>query len=218
VTAPDPHSAALTLAQWLSPAFPIGAFSYSHGLDYLASTGVVDDADSFLEWARQILQHGAGRNDTLLLAAAYRAGSDAALAEIDALAAALAASRERGVELEDQGRAFVDTVNAVWRLDLPPLTYPVAVGATAARCDLPIDLTARMYLHALATSITSAAMRLAPIGQIAGQSCILVLRSICDDVCAQALASDLDALGSSVFLGDIASMAHETQYSRMFRT
>jgi urease accessory protein len=218
LTDTDPHSAALTLAQWLSPAFPIGAFSYSHGLDYLASTGEVADDTAFLDWVRQVLRHGAGWNDTLLLAAAFRTNSADALAQIDARARALAPSRERLVEMTDQGRAFSDTVNAVWGTDLPPLAYPVAVGAAAARCDLPLELTARMYLHAFASALTSAAMRLAPIGQTAGQRCIRDLRPLCDDICAQALAADLDALGSCAFLADIASMAHETQYSRMFRT
>lgn len=207
----------LTLAQWFSPAFPIGAFSFSHGLEQLVDNGEISDVIQFRGWAEDILCHGAGRNDVLFIAAAYGADADQALREIDERARALAPSRERLLETAEQGRSFVQTINDVWGTDLPDLCYPVAVGAAARACGLPLTATASMYLHAFLSSLTSAAIRLVPLGQTEGQKCILDLRPLCDEL-ATNVDQPLDMLGSSTFAADIASMKHETQYSRMFRT
>ena len=210
--------AILTLAQWLSPSFPIGAFSYSHGLEWSVENGDVHDPDSLFAWLSAITEHGAGRNDLLLLAAAHRAQDAAELAEIDTLARALAPSKERLLETVQQGDAFVRTVNDVWSRDLPGLTLPVAVGAAAQAQRLPIDLTAQMFLQAFVSSLVSAAIRLIPIGQTDGQTCIAALAPLCRRTAERALQQSLDDLGASCFLSDIASMKHETQYSRLFRS
>ena len=215
---PDDTRAMMTLAQWFSPSFPVGAFSFSHGLEWLVETGEIDNAGHFLEWLEDILKHGAGRNDVLFLGAAWRAEDAAALAGIDELARAMAPSRERLLETVELGGSFLRTVNSVWACDLPELCYPVAVGAAARACDLPLELTARMYLHALASSLTSAAIRLVPLGQTEGQDCILRVTPLCERLCATELDQSLDSLGSSTFFSDIASMNHEIQYSRMFRS
>lgn len=207
----------LTLAQWFSPAFPIGAFSFSHGLEHLVDTGDITDVAQFREWVEYILRYGAGHNDTLLMSAAYRAETDAGLAAIDLRARALAPSGERLLETVEQGRSFARTLNGVWGTGLPDLCYPVAVGAAARACGLPLAATASMYLHALLSSLTSAAIRLVPLGQTAGQKCIFDLLPLCGELAGH-VDQPLEALGSSTFLADIASMKHETQYSRIFRT
>ena len=176
-----PAPSLLTLAQWFSPAFPIGAFSFSHGLEAMVQSGAVTEAAAFRGWIDTVLHHGAGRSDLILMAAAFRADSAAALQEVDAEAQALAASAERLTETEEQGRSFVRTINQVWDTELPPLCYPVAIGAAARACGLP----------------------LAPL---------------CETLSHSALEQPLDAIGNCAFLADIASMQHETQYSRMFRS
>jgi urease accessory protein len=210
--------AVLILAQWLSPAFPIGAFSYSHGLEWSVENGDVHDADTLCAWLSAVTKYGAGRNDLLLLAAAHRAQDAAELAEIDTLARALAPSKERLLETVQQGDAFVRTVSDVWLHDLPGLTLPVAVGAAAQAQRLPLDLTAQMFLQAFISSLVSAAIRLIPIGQTDGQKCIVALAPLCRRTAERALQQNLDDLGASCFLSDIASMKHETQYSRLFRS
>ncbi|MGV6847728.1 MAG: urease accessory protein UreF, partial [Marinibacterium sp.] len=104
----------LTLAQWLSPAYPVGGFAYSHGLEGLVAEGAVADAAGFRGWLEGVLRHGAGRSDAILLVAAYRAAAPPALADIDALARALAPSRERLMETDLQGAAFAEITDAVW--------------------------------------------------------------------------------------------------------
>lgn len=217
-TEPPLSRTMLTLAQWFSPAFPIGAFSFSHGLEWLVETGEVADGSGFRRWIDTILRHGAGRTDLILMASAWRAKTAAELQDIDAEARALAPSAERLVETVEQGASFVRTVNMVWATDLPPLCYPVAIGAAARACDLPLEPMARMYLHALVSNLTSAAIRLVPLGQTEGQAIILELAPVCEGLCASELDQPLDSIGSCAFLADIASMNHEVQYSRMFRS
>ena len=208
-------AALLTLAQWFSPAFPVGAFSFSHGLERLVSDGAVTSAAAVRGWLEVVLEQGAGRNDLLLLAEAWRGGD---LVEADALARALAPSAERLVETAEQGEAFVRTVNAVWGLDLPPLSMPVAVGAAARACALPLDAVARMYLQAMAANLVGAAVRIVPLGQTEGQVLLHGLAPLVERVAAAALEQPLESLGGAAFAADIASLRHETQYSRIFRS
>ncbi len=211
------EQALLTLAQWLSPAYPVGAFSYSHGLEWAIEAGQVQDADSFRDWLGDILRFGTGRNDAILLACAYRA-DPAALRDIDETARAFAASKERLLETNAQGAAFCRTTTAIWGDDLPDLTYPVAVGHAARRNNIPLRQTGAMYLHAFASNLTSAAIRLVPLGQTEGQSIVTALAPLCETLARDTETLELDDLGGSVFLADIAAMKHETQYTRLFRS
>jgi len=207
----------LTLTQWLSPAYPVGAFSYSHGLEWAVEAGHVTDAASFAEWLRDILEQGTGRNDTILMAAAYRSTPEA-LTKVDALACAFASSKERLLETQAQGAAFCKVTAAIWGHMPPALTYPVALGHAAATQGIPLDQTAVMYLHAFASNLCAAAMRLVPLGQTEGNQVLHQLAPICEAVVAAALPLTTDDLGGACVLAEIASMKHETQYTRLFRT
>lgn len=218
---PDPALTLLTLAQWLSPAFPVGGFSYSHGLEWAVEAGDVVDAAGFENWLGAILQQGAGRNDAILLAAAYGAPDQAAVRQIDTLSRALAPSRERLQESALLGAAFARTVSDIWHLpttDLTDLTYPVAVGRAARMQDLPLADSLLMYLHGFASNLTAAATRLIPLGQTEAQAALAALAPRCAQIAEQALTWTLDDLGGCTFMADIASMKHETQYSRLFQS
>mgnify|MGYP000134803885 CR=1 FL=1 len=208
----------LTLAQWFSPAFPVGGFHFSHGLEWEITQGAVFDADRLERWIGDMLCHGAGRNDAILLAAAWQAETKAALDEIDATARALAGTAERRRETEEMGAAFARITGALAGRDDAPLCYPVAVGRAARVSDLPQGLTARMYLQAVVGNLASVGMRLGPVGQTGGQQIIARLAPLCLQVAEDSAHGDLDQLGGAVFAGDIAAMRHETQYSRIFRT
>ncbi|OWU79234.1 urease accessory protein UreF [Phaeobacter sp. 22II1-1F12B] len=214
----DTPDVMLTLAQWFSPAFPIGAFSFSHGLESLVETGEIRSAEDVEAWLNSVLNYGAGRNDVILMAVSFRASSKDEIREIDALARALSPSKERLLETEVQGEAFIRTINEVWGSELPALCYPVAIGASARACGMPLRETACMYLHALTSSLVSAAIRVVPLGQTEGQSIVRRLAPLCDELGSGYIDESLEAIGSSSFIGDIASMTHEDQYSRMFRS
>lgn len=208
----------LTLAQWFSPAFPVGAFAYSHGLEWAIESGAVHDKSSAEAWIGQILEHGAGWNDALLLAASHRALDEAALRDVDAICRALAASKERLKETDLQGAAFCRAVSGLSAFDIRGLSYPVAIGWAARHEKLPLELTTQMYLQSVLSNLASVAMRLVPLGQSDGQGLIKNLTPFCIDIARRSLAGDLGALTSTAFLADIAAMKHETQYSRIFRT
>ena len=136
---PDPGSV-LKLSAWLSPAYPVGAYTYSHGLEWAISQGLVEDYKTALDWISDCLIHGAGRNDAILLAHAWRAvasGDRATLAELSELATALAPSAERVLETEAQGAAFADATRRAWGDGAcQNAPYPVAVGAAAGRAGI----------------------------------------------------------------------------------
>jgi urease accessory protein len=207
----------LTLAQWLSPAYPVGAFAYSHGLEWAAGSGAVTDAPTLRDWLADVLHHGAGRSDLLFLAAAHRADA-AEIPRIDVECRAFATSRERRLELDRQGTAFSATTAAVWGHDLPPLAYPVAVGRAAALQRLPLVPTAQLFLHAFLSNLVSAAQRLMPLGQTEAQRILRDLAPPCLDAAEAAANGTLEDLSATAFLGDIAAMRHETQATRIFRT
>ncbi|WP_254437981.1 urease accessory protein UreF [Ruegeria arenilitoris] len=208
----------LTLTQWLSPAYPVGGFAYSHGLEWSIESGAVANITNTSDWIRDVVQHGSGRNDCVFLAAAYRAGTSDTLVEIDRNARAFSASAERLMETRLLGEAFCSVTSDVWAVEMGNLTYPVAIGHAAAVRDLPLGLTAQMYLQAFMANLVACATRLVPLGQTDGQRLIRDLTPLCQRVANEAIETGLDDLGSTAFLSDIASMKHESQYSRMFRT
>ncbi|MFQ1699587.1 urease accessory protein UreF [Loktanella agnita] len=205
----------LTLTQWLSPSYPVGAFAWSHGLERAIQRGDVSDADSLSDWLHAVLTDGAGRNDAILLCVAHGAADIAPVAE---LAVALAPSRERRMETVQQGAAFAATTRAVWGLDLPDMAYPVAVGRAAGLMGLPVVPTAQVWLQAFASNLIQAAQRLMPLGQTKGQHVLAGLNPICTQIGEAAAQSGLDDLGAATFAVDIASMQHESQSPRLFRS
>lgn len=217
-TKPISPDALLTLAQWFSPAYPLGAFAYSHGLESVVQRGDVHDATSLECWLRGVLECGSGRNDAIFLSCAYRAGSVEELAELDALCLAMAPSQERLLESVQQGSAFAKTTSAIWSDELPDMALPVVVGRAAHLRDLPLSETLQFYLHAFISNLVLAGVRLIPLGQTEGQLCLSNLQASCRKLAAEAVDVTIGDLGSSAFAADIASMQHEIQYSRMFRS
>lgn len=208
----------LTLTQWFSPAYPVGGFAYSHGLEWAIEAGSVTNAVETGDWIADVVAHGAGRNDCILLAVGYLAETPEDLIEADQTARAFCASSERLMETRLLGEAFCGVTSQVWDLNGQNLTYPVAVGHAAKLCNLPLPLTAQMFLQAFMANLVACATRLVPLGQTEGQRLIRDMTPLCQSVASEALGADLNDLGSMAFLSDIASMKHETQYSRMFRT
>jgi len=238
MTGSDSQSALYRLLTFLSPAFPIGAFTYSHGLEQVIDAGGVSSAEELQSWLKDILTHGAGRCDAILMSQTYRtafAGSHEGVRDLAELGLALQPSKERHLETSAQGTAFVDTVTASWPPDsqntagavFSSLTngnsvaewpYPVALGLICAAHQLPEDASLIAFLHSFTANLISAAVRAVPLGQNEGQRELAALEPVISEIAADAMGAGLDDLGTSTFLADIASMAHETQYSRLFRS
>lgn len=208
----------LTLTQWLSPAYPVGSFAWSHGLEAAIHDGDVADAAALGDWIDSVLTHGAGRSDAILLAAAWRAGNGAALAEIAGLAAALSPTAARRAETLQQGAAFAATTRAVWRIDLPDMAWPVVVGRAAGLRGLPLTPVLQLWLQAVAANLVQVAQRLMPLGQTAGQRLLAQLAPRCIAAAALAEAADPDDIGGCALAIDIASARQEAMHVRLFRS
>ncbi len=228
---PAEQSAALfRLMTWLSPAFPVGAFSYSSGIEWAVEAGDVTDAASLRDWLDAMLQHGAGFCDAVLLSHAYRAterGDDAGLSAVAELAAAFVTSAERQLETLSQGRAFIEIARKAWDSDGlgravaacgEAIAYPVAVGLVSASHGVPLPATLHGFLHAVTSNWISAGARLIPLGQTDSQRVLAALEPAVIATGSRALAASLDDLGSATFRADLASLRHETQYTRLFRS
>jgi urease accessory protein len=223
---------AARLLTWLSPAFPVGAFSYSHGLEYAVEAGLVSDRATLVAWTEGIVRYGAGRLDGMLLLAAHRAaaGSDSSgLKEIAELASAMRGSAELALESTAQGTAFLKAIGAGWpRLAASPLlrvlsqttglSYPVVVGATAAVAGIAETPALQAYLTAFCGNLVSAALRLAPIGQSDGIAALAALEPTISHQVERLRAAPFETLGSASLMVDWCSMKHETQETRLFRS
>ncbi len=220
----------LPLFAWLSPSFPVGAYAYSHGLEWAVEAGDAVEEEAVSAWIADLMVHGFGRTDAILLAQAFeaaRAGDGPALDELNALAVAFAPSAELRLETCQQGRSFLEAVRAAWpapALDAlaPVLTeevaYPVAVGLACAAHSLPKAAALEAFLLALVQTLVSAALRLAPVGQTAGTRIVARLAPRMRALAGEVLTLTLDDIGSATFRADLGSMRHETQYTRLFRS
>jgi urease accessory protein len=218
------------LLLWLSPAFPVGAFAYSHGLEWAYEAGDVTDAASLAAWLGDLARFGAPQLDAALFAHAFRAAAAAdwpALEAVNELAAALAGSAERRLETTAQGAAFGVAARAAWdcgalaRLaarDGEPLAYPVVVAAAAAGCGMAMSRAAEAFVVGQFANLVSAATRLGIVGQTAGLKILAGILPELSTLARQASNTPLDDLGACALRSDIAAMRHETQYSRLFRS
>ena len=209
--------ALLTLAQWLSPAYPTGAFAWSHGLEAAVAERRVTDAAGLEGWVADLLAHGSGRTDAILLGEGFRA-EPAGLPDLDDLALALAASSERLAETREQGAAFAAVTRAVWGFDLPDMALPLAVGRSAALAGLPLKPVVQLHLQGLASAQVQAALRLMPLGQTAGQAVLHRLSSLCARVAEESLSLTTEDIGTCALGLDLAAMRHETLSPRIFRS
>jgi urease accessory protein len=208
----------LRLLTLLSPAFPVGAFGYSHGLETAIGAGMVTDAATLTDWIAGLIEHGGGWSDAVLFKAAWESARDAsALADLVELAGAMPPSLERRRETLGQGEAFLIAARAWGPAPLSgPVAYPVAVGAVCRQAAIPLEAALTAWLHAFAANLVSVAVRAIPIGQTDGVASIAGLEPVILATAARAARSALDDLGQSAILSDIAAMRHETLGVRLF--
>lgn len=232
-TATTTEGALYRLMAWLSPSFPVGAFSYSHALEAAVEERYVTDRATLKAWVGAIVEHGAGRSDAGLFCGAWRAVSaddDAAFVGIAELAAAWRGTSELALESAGPGAAFLSTVRAAWpELTIGPRadrlekagvapSYCVAVALAAALADIPLAPSLTAYLHAFTANLVSAGVRLIPLGQTDGQRVIAALAPRIAAAAEAALVRPPEDLGSAAPMVDLLSMRHEVQYTRLFRS
>ena len=220
----------LPLMIWLSPAFPVGAFAYSHGLEWAVENGDIHDLSSACVWMEDLMQHGSGRSDSVAVSLAYRLVKEnnaAGLQELCELVAAMQPGAERRLETLMQGQAFETAIKSSWsnesfvalsQCGISDLPYPVVFGLTCACHDVPLTEALRAFGLAFISNLVSALIRLGPLGQTAGQQVLARLLPLIENIAAAVEHADWDELGGSAFYSDLSSMRHETQYTRLFRS
>lgn len=212
---------------WLSPSFPIGSFAYSQGLETAVDQGCVHDNATLREWLSAVVRHGSVKNDLIVMSLVVRAESRSDIEELAELSAALQPSAERANEAVDQGRSFVAAYRAGWYdqetvqdifAELEQITFPVALAIAVRAHRLDLTATLEAYAIAFCNNLLSAAIRLSVIGQFDGQRLIANLVPTIRDVTHTAAHATADDLGSATYGADLASMLHETQTTRLFRS
>jgi urease accessory protein len=215
--------ALLRLMAWLSPAFPVGGFAYSHGLERAAHDGLVANGESLAGWLETLVEMGSAWNDAVLFTEAWRRAREGGdLDEVAALAEALAGSQERHTETMLQGAAFLKAA-AAWpnpvlgRLPAE-CAYSVAVGAVAGGNGIALQDALSAFLQAFFSNLVQASIRLGVVGQSGATALLAGFEPLALSTAARAARSTLDDLGGCAFISDIMAMKHETQYSRLFRS
>jgi len=216
------------LLAWLSPSYPVGAFAYSHGLEWAVETGQIHDQVTMRAWIDDLIRYGGGWSDAVLFANAHAADDDIdALIKLNDYALALAPSAERYLETSAQGTAFLKVTRDAWNCDLvdrakgalgQDVAYPMAVALAAAGHGIDRSASLHAFLHAVVANLVSAGVRLIPLGQTDGQRALAELEGPVSETVAQALNAPIDDIGGIAILSDIAAMKHETQYTRLFRS
>ncbi|RRI04523.1 urease accessory protein UreF [Mesorhizobium tamadayense] len=223
MTEPASNVALLRLMAWLSPSFPVGGFSYSHGLERAVHDGLIADRRDLAGWLETLVEMGSGWNDAVLFAESWRrAGEGGDLAEVAALAEALAGSRERHMETMLQGAAFLKAASA-WQcraLERLPADCPycVAVGAVAGSHGIGLGDALSAFLQAFFSNLVQAAIRLGVVGQVDATALLAGFEPFALATAARAVNSSLEDIGGAALMSDITAMKHETQYSRLFRS
>lgn len=214
MSTPDP-AALLSLVQWLSPAFPTGGFAFSHGLEQAVAAGELTSEAALADWLGDILAHGTGWTDAVLMGCALRGE---AVTELADLAHALASGAERLRETTEQGAAFARARAEMTDTTAEPLPLPLAVAAAARGLDLPASQVLALFLHSFAANLVSAGVRFIPLGQSAGQRVLAGLHPLILDLAARAAVATRADLAQSAFRADLQAMAHETLEVRLFKT
>ncbi len=205
----------LLLLNWMSPAFPIGSFAYSHGLEWAIAEGTVYNEATTRDWISTVITEGSGWNDAVIFSAASR-GED-----VNDLALALCSSAERHLETTSLGAAFKVAASVFARADWPEgesLAYPVAAASACKAMKIEPHQALLAFLQGFSNALISVAVRLVPIGQTAGLNIMRDLLPVIARTADRAAKSTLDDLGACAFLSDIAAMKHETLQPRIFRT
>ena len=219
------------LLAWLSPAYPIGAFSYSHGVESAVEAGFIKDRASLVAWLESVLLQGTAVVDGALFAMAWRAADAGDWKQFDALAERAAAWRgtsEMALESRQQGGSFLSMTRAAWphpALDAAherlagELSLPVAVALAAAAHGIALERALEGYLHGFTANLISAALRTVPLGQSDGQIALATLEpAVWRAVEAAQAVTSLDEVGTATPLLDWCSLSHETLYTRLFRS
>lgn len=215
------------LLRLASPMLPVGAYSYSQGLEWAVEEGAVRDEHTAMRWIGDALAFNVGGLEAPVWRRLYQAWSAADTAAADFWNQRFLAVRETAElrsETVQMGEALKLVLKATGEIDLAPLdriehpAFPTAFSFAAHGLGVPLQEGLTGYLWAWGENQVSAAMKLVPLGQSSGQRILVKLIGLLPDIVAQALRADDHMLSNFAPGLAIASSRHETQYTRLFRS
>lgn len=218
----------LRLLQLASPSLPVGAYSYSEGLEYAVHIDRVKDAATLRAWLEDGLHYGSALLDAAVVCRVYEArqrGDGAAVQQWNCWLTASRESEELRQQSHDMGRALLRLLRDLkpsvpdcvsWRDE--PCNFATAYALAAVHWDIPCSDAIVGYLQGWAANLMSAGIKLIPLGQTAGQQMMWDLQIAIRTAAISAISMTDDKLGVGGWGMALASMAHETQYTRLFRS
>lgn len=222
------NSTLLYLLQLVSPTLPVGAYSYSEGIETLIDRGIINSKESLEGWLKNELCYGTIRTEVAVMLRIYQSIYPENLAAITYWNAWLSATRETQ-ELRQQSRQMGRSLLKLL-IELQPslekfskvldidCNYAVAFGIAAAGWQIEPEIAAIAYLHSWLSNLISAGVRLIPLGQTAGQQILFNLNNLLTQIMQEILVLKDEELSSCSWGLTLASMAHQTQYTRLFRS
>ena len=221
------NPALVRLLQLSSPVLPVGAYTYSQGLEWAAEAGVVKNESDALAWIGDCLELGIGRFEAVYLAhmlGAWKQGDITRLAELDAEFLASRESAELRAETLQMGHSLAKLLNDLavgseaGLEGFPNPSFPLAWSCAAGHWGIAAEEAVAGYLWAWAENQVMAALKAIPLGQTAGQRVLLALGGRLPEMARRAVAMPLESTHNFLPAFAIASTLHETQYTRIFRS
>lgn len=221
----------IRLLQLSSPALPVGAYTYSQGLEWAVESGTIVDESSTCAWISDLLMYGMGRYEAPLIARLIQVWTDGDLQTLSRLNKEFIATRESselraetvqmGYSMTRLARELMDPALAtlVTRLaEMPEVSFPAAWSGFAASWDIEPQDALTAYLWSWCENQVMAALKAVPLGQASGQRVLLKLTESIPAIAAKALVTPECDWSNLTPAFAISSARHETQYSRLFRS
>ncbi len=222
------HSHFLAILQLASPALPVGAYSYSEGLEILIENGTITNIENLQHWLKSELLYGSIRLDAAVMVRGFHAvqlGDLEALKRWNLWLSAARDTEELRAASWQMGRSLMQLLGKLEPEILPvvntvgyPGNYAIAFAMACAHWDINIQAALLAYLHSWANNLITAGIKLIPLGQTAGQELLLGLQPLLTTTVGEILTMADDDLGCCNWGLSLASMQHETQYTRLFRS
>jgi len=219
--------ALIRLLHLASPTLPVGAYTYSQGLEWAVETAAIKNEAGALRWINDSLEFGIARFEAVYLAhmlAAWTNGDMARLAELDAEFAASRESAELRAETLQMGYSLARLLNDLADFPAHHLatfaapSFPLAWSCAAAEWAIPAEDALAGYLWAWAENQVMAAVKAVPLGQTAGQRMLLELGEHLPRLVEAAASANIATTHNYLPAFAIACSRHETQYTRLFRS
>ena len=206
----DPHQ---ILQIWFSSSFPIGSYAYSHGVESLIDTKKIQNKSDVIEFLEAVLNYGTLRNDYIFIKSIYNN------LEINDLILSNATSKERQIEMIAIGNSFRNIMRDSWDLNLKENSaFIYCLSKAAIYFNIDFNDLIKFYFQSFISNLITVCVKHIPVSQKDGQSINVMFINKIQDFINNSKDLTLDDIGTTFFIGDLFSMKHENQETRIYLT